>query len=234
MAIFVVVNLTTRYSILLIEAGVDNMVRKKILLLLSLIAASIIVMNLPSGRFSTSARVYVDPPIGYANPGESFFVDMMVADVERLHSWQINISYNPTVLQYVNVTEGDFLEGMPEGTMTVPPAVDNTAGWALFLWGTRGQYIGPDGDGWLATVEFSVVTTGESVLNITDPLTKLKEFIPPPAPPPGDVIVPIPRTTEDGFFTNMAIPPHAEFSHSPSVAGVGQAVNFDASASSLS
>ena len=206
------------------------MVKKESLLLLLLITALIIMMKLPSGRFAPLPRVYVDPPIGQANPGESFFVDIMVADVERLYSWQVNISFSPSVLQFVNVTEGDFLKGQPEGTWTVAPSVDNTAGWAVFSWYIQGAYLGLSGDGWLATVEFSVAE-GDSFLNIDDKLTKLIEWIPPPTPPGKEVMELIPHTRENGFFINTVVPPHAEFSYSPSVPGVGEEITFNASAS---
>ncbi|NIO38356.1 hypothetical protein GTO27_11750 [Candidatus Bathyarchaeota archaeon] len=147
-------------------------------------------------------RLYLNPVVSVAMLGESFTVDLMVADVALLYGWQVNMSFNPSVLQFINVTEGPFLKDQPEGTWTVPPAVGY--GWVLFGWMTEGPYLGVSGSGWLATVEFLVLNIGESILNIDDPLTKLFRYNPPPLPPGKEPIEPIPHTRENGYFFSIS------------------------------
>jgi PKD repeat protein len=181
---------------------------------------------------ATLPLLYLDPSISHASQGETFFVDVMVADVERLYTWEINVTFDPDVLQFVNVTEGDFLASQaPNGTWTVPPAVKD--GEALFGWSIIGSFIGPTGDGWLGTIEFEVVGEGETVLNISHPETYLLEYIPPPPPPGKSVMEEIPHTRTNGFFTNIETPPQVEFTHSPEIPLINQEVTFDASASSV-
>jgi hypothetical protein len=175
--------------------------------------------------------VYLNPPIGYAAQNASYFTDIMVRSVERLHTWQVNVTFNPAVLRFVNATEGDFLRNMPNGTWTVPPYVDNVAGFALFGWSSQGQYIGPTGSGWLGRMEFKVLSVGECVLNISLPGTKLLEYRPPPAPPGETVFRTIPSNKINGFFTNVAVPVHVEFSYSPAVPVMNAPILFNASAS---
>ncbi len=208
------------------------MVVKKGLSLAFLIVASIVFMKLPAGSSADLPIVTLDPPITHVDVGESFFVNIAVTNVLRLYSWQIFIEFDPAVLQFVNATEGDFLSASaPEGTWTVAPAIDNTAGNALFGWAIQGGYIGPSGSGWLGSMEWTVSAAGESVLNITNSLTKLIEYRAPP-PPPGETVMKlIPHARENGFFTNLVAPPHAEFSFAPAVPGVGQEITFNASAS---
>jgi PKD repeat protein len=210
------------------------MLGKRIAILL-LIAASIIAVTVPSAMSSVVSQalplVSVNPSIGGAGVGQSYFVNITVSNVLRLYSWQINITFNPAVLQFVNDTEGDFLKGMPEGSWTVTPDVDNTVGFALFGWSTQGDYIGPSGSGWLGTAEFSVIAKGESVLNITNSMTKLIEYRRPPPPPGENIMKLIPHARQNGFFTNVAVPPHAEFSYSPIIPVLGAPVTFNASAS---
>jgi len=180
---------------------------------------------------SATTRVYLDPDIVYVSPGESFTVDIKVADVPAvtpLYSWQVYISFNSSVLQCLNVTEGDFLIEQPEGTIGTRQI--RTA-WALFGWSTKGKYSGVPGSGTLATIEFNVVGTGESVLNITNSLTYLLELRPPPVPPGESPLKDIPFTPENGFFTNIAVPPTASFTYSPSHPGIEETITFDASAS---
>ena len=208
------------------------MVTKKGLLLAFLIAASIMFIKLPSGSSEELPIVALNPAIAHVGVGEPLFANITVTNVLRLYSWQVFVAFDPSVLQFVNATEGDFLSASaPEGTWTVAASINNTLGTALFGWAIQGGYIGPSGSGWLGSIEWSVAGTGESLLNITSSLTKLIEYRAPP-PPPGETVMKlIPHARENGFFTNLATPPHAEFSFTPSVPGVDQEITFDASAS---
>lgn len=181
---------------------------------------------------SATTRVYLDPELIYASPGESFTVDIKVADVPALtplYSWQVYMSFNSSVLQFVNVTEGDFLKEQPEGTIG---QIQIRQSYAMFGWSTKGRYAGVPGSGRLATVEFDVVGTGESVLNITSQYTYLLKTNPPPVPPQGTFTEDLPFTPVNGFFTNIAVPPTASFTYSPTLPGIGETLTFDASASS--
>jgi len=202
---------------------------RRIGLLLILLVPYVSMLACLKVASSSTATLYVTPSISYASPSESFTVDVKVADVELLYSWQVNMSWNPDVLSFVNVTEGDFLKGQPNGTWTVPPSIGD--GWVLFSWMTSGSYSGVSGSGWLATVELEVTAKGESILAINNTLTKLVRYNPPPVPPGGHITEPIPHTRENGFFTNIEVPPHAEFTYSPSLVGINQEITFNASAS---
>jgi len=146
-----------------------------------------------------SAKLYVNPATVFALPSETFKVDIKIADVVNLFSWQVNMSFNSNVLTFVNVTEGDFLKMQPEGTQGYKRVEE---GWVLFSWITVGPHPGVNGSGTLATVEFRVKAIGESVLNITDPLTKLIHMFLPPVPPGQPEYEYIPYTAENGFFTS--------------------------------
>lgn len=58
----------------------------------------------------TQTRLYVDPPLSFAFQGETFTVDLKVSDVEFLYAWQANVTFNPAVLEFVDVTEREFLK----------------------------------------------------------------------------------------------------------------------------
>lgn len=110
--------------------------------------------------------LYIDPPTKYVTPSMNFTVDIEVSDVEYLYSWQANMTFNPTVLRCVNVTEGDFLKRQPQGSFGPSPVIEE--GSALFGWLTLGGYVGASGSGTLATVEFEVLATGESLIELVD------------------------------------------------------------------
>jgi PKD repeat protein len=183
---------------------------------------------------ANDARLYLDPTLIYVLPGETFTAEVKIADVLSLYSWQVNMSYDPTVLQFENVTEGEFLKDQPEGTLPPYERVENELGWVIFQWVTKGKYEGVSGSGTLATVRFQVdaVTNGETVLNLTHPSTFLLKWNPPPVPAGGSEFEDIPFEAENGFFTNLEVPPVADFSYSPSPPVINEAVTFDASDSS--
>ncbi len=148
----------------------------------------------------------VDPTL---SPGKTFTVDVLVSDVLFLYSWQVNITFNPSVLKIVDTIEGDFLKGQPEGTVGVG-LIENEKGWGLFGWSTMGAYQGVSGSGTLATVQFQVVGIGESQIQIeSEPAEMFGEWyystmlyaqvslMPPPK------FVNNPFTAEHGYFNNF-------------------------------
>lgn len=163
--------------------------------------------NLMSAICSATTKVYVDPASildPTLTPGSSFSVSVMVSDVEAefgCYSWQVFMSFDSGVLECVNVTEGDFLKDQPEGTISY---VNIKEDYALFGWSTKGKYLGVNGSGTLATVEFQVVGIGESVLNITSQYTYLLELRPPPVPPGEDPLREIPFTQKMATSATLA------------------------------
>jgi len=191
---------------------------------------------------SVDTKLYVDPPMMYALPGESFTIDLKVANVERLHLWQVNMSFNPTVLKFINVTEGDFLRKEGKETTSMKDLRGIEEGWALFSWGIFGKFY-VSGSGVLAKVEFEVLTTGESKIDlVTEPIwneesqkwtymTFLIKMNPAPVPPGGQEMEEIPFTAVDGIFYNLEVPPVALFTYSPETPMVNATVTFNASSS---
>jgi len=181
---------------------------------------------------SADTRVFVTPPISYAQQGESFNITVRVEDATSAHavfSFYINMSFNPDILQYDNVTEGEFLKDQPDGTIMWGPRVEQERGWVYFGWATKGEHSGVDGDGSLAIVRFNVTDMGESALNITNPNTVLIEMQPFGG---GFEPVEISCTLENGEFTNIAgVPPEASFTYSPEKPHINDEVTFNASGS---
>jgi PKD repeat protein len=204
------------------------------LLIIICVVGGFLNVNIAS---SVDTTLYVDPAMKYALEGESFTVNLKVANVERLHLWQVNMSFDPTVLKFINVTEGDFLqkEGKETTGMRYLDGIED--GWALFTWSIVGSYY-VSGSGLLAKVEFEVLTTGESKLHIvTEPvgggyvMTFLIKMNPAPVPPGGKEEEEIPFTAVDGIFYNLEVPPVALFTYSPETPMVNAALTFNASSS---
>lgn len=197
---------------------------------------------------SAATRLYIDPPIVYAQSDETFVANIVVADVAYLFAWQTNITFDPSVIEFLNVSEGDFLADQPEGTTLLTNLGSAADGWILVGATTTGTYQGVSGTGTLATVEFRVLTEGESKIDIeTEPLwydqdedgivdpgelitmTKLQSQTS-PVPPP--VWAWLTFTDADGIFFNLEVPPDAEFTYSPTAPGINVPITFDATTSS--
>jgi PKD repeat protein len=214
---------------------------KSLCWLFMIVIVTTVFMNIVTVSSPSSTIVLVEPSISGAVPGKTFTVDVEIENVDNLYSYQVNMSFDPNILEYVNVTEGDILKEQPEGTITVPPLVED--GWVLFFWSTKSQYSGVDGSGTLATVEFKALEWGESYININNTFvlenshpyedqlltgTKLIEmaFI-----GAGQVPKNIPFTPVNGFFTNLDFPPVADFTYSPNRPKINETVTFNASTS---
>ncbi len=111
-----------------------------------------------------------------ANVGDTFSLNLNVADAVDLTAWQFDLAYDPTLLQANLVTEGPFLSSAGS-TLFVPGFIDNSAG---LIGGVSGFFTDittpPSGSGVLASIEFTLLSAGLSpvtasnvFLNFTDP-----------------------------------------------------------------
>jgi hypothetical protein len=111
-----------------------------------------------------------------ANVGDTFSLNLNVADAVDLTSWQFDLAYDPTLLQANLVTEGSFLSSAGS-TLFVPGFIDNSAG---LIGGVSAFFTDfttpPSGSGVLASIEFTLLSAGLSpvtasnvFLNLADP-----------------------------------------------------------------
>ena len=190
------------------------------------------LLNIKKVSSATILSLY--PAIAYEHVGDSFFMNVTVAGAELLYDWQANVTFNPSVLKVIGITEGPFLKRQPEGTYGPPPLIDNVEGSALFGWLTVGNHVGESGSGTLATIEFEVLADGESIINFTrvgadiNAETYLESQGSPNPPPNFEYIV---FNAQGALFTNIVTPPNAAFTYSPIAPGIGETVTFNASAS---
>ncbi len=189
------------------------------------------LVNIRKASSATVLSLY--PAIEYDEVGSKFFMNVTVTAAELLYQWQANVTWNPSVLRVVGITEGPFLQRQPEGTFGPPPVI--RAGSALFGWLTVGAHVGESGSGTLATMEFEVLAEGESIINFTQVGTDISartylQSQTSPNPPPNFEYIEF--TAQGALFTNLVTPPNAEFTYSPIAPGLGETVTFNASASS--
>lgn len=133
--------------------------------------------------------IYIEPPYNYYNVGETFFVDVKIANVQHLNYWVVKVTFNASVLHCLNATypPDHIFDNLP--FIPLPPIIDNETGYVKHGAALFGLIMEVSGSGGLSRIAFTCVASGYSVLKI-DVETQLKD-------PYGS---PIPCVYSDGHF----------------------------------
>lgn len=188
------------------------------------------LVNIRKASSATILSLY--PAIVYEAVGSRFFMNVTVAGAVELYDWQANVTFNPSVLGIVDITEGPFLQRQQGGTVGAKFIEE---GSAIFGWTSQGQIVGESGSGTLATIEFEVLAESESIINFTRVGTDIDadtflESQGSPNPPPNFEYIEF--IAQGALFTNIVAPPNAAFTYSPIAPAIGETVTFNASTSS--
>jgi len=168
------------------------------------------------------ANVTGPPP----NINQYFSVNITVTNAHDLYAWQAGMTFNASVLQAANMTEGPFLKNWAtvngQTTLFLSGTINNSTGVITYYGCTlTGAIPGASGNGTLAKVFFKVKASGTSNLVLTSVILT------------DSLLTAMPATLNNGFFKlPPSGPPIASFTFSPPNPVVGQTVTFDASASS--
>ena len=120
----------------------------------------------------TAYSVSVDPRIEYTfskpviHAGDTFTLNLNIENIHNLAGWQFDIAFDSTILEAVEVSEGDFLN--PEGSATFfrGGSIDNATGKITKLSSARLSEEGVSGRGALLSVTFTAKTAGQTQLSL--------------------------------------------------------------------
>lgn len=102
-----------------------------------------------------------------ATVGQVVELDVQLADVTDLYTYQFSLSFDPTVLQASSVSLGDFLGGTYNSLGTI----DNAAGTVSYVFSSLlGSISGVSGTGILGSVSFQTIGAGNSAITFSDVL----------------------------------------------------------------
>jgi len=188
-----------------------------------------VIVVVPVGP-EPSTSIYIDPEISLAAVGETFTVDVRVQDVEDLIGFEFWLQWDTTLLEFVDVREGPFLNssGLYQTYFSakIPgdpyfPFTDRL--YALDVIPGATIETSASGSGVLARATFRVLTQGNGTLDLFESiLVRYDPFTPEE----------IAHTAQDGYvIVILGQLPIAMFTYSPSEPAVNQTVTFDASAS---
>jgi hypothetical protein len=106
--------------------------------------------------------------------GETFSVDVTISDASDIYGWQVNMTFNPSVLSVEGATEGTFLSNV-NATIWPNPKIENDEGYVLISGSFNVPYpsVGASGEGVLTTITFKVKSGGSSALDFVSG-TKLR------------------------------------------------------------
>ena len=98
--------------------------------------------------------------------GDTITLNLNTESITDLAGWQADITFDPNVLEAVEVTEGDFLKAEDGDTFFQDGTIDNTAGKITDLYSARIAESGVSGTGTLLSVTFMAKAGGETEVTL--------------------------------------------------------------------
>lgn len=133
---------------------------KKMITAAVLACAAMSAQAVPTLTFSTPA----------VTVGSSVDVDVNIADIADLYSYQFSVGFNANLLQVTSITGGSFLGATGAADQFVLD-VNNVTGAITWAIGSlSGPMAGVNGSGGLITIHFDTLAAGTSLLNFSDVL----------------------------------------------------------------
>ena len=114
----------------------------------------------------------LNPRVGYAfsqpiiDAGDTFTLEISAKDIYNLAGWQFDMAYDPTVLEAIEVNEGDFLKTGGGATFFQRGTIDNRLGKIRGLSAARLSEDGVSGTGTLLSVTFTAKAAGQTQLRL--------------------------------------------------------------------
>jgi hypothetical protein len=137
---------------------------KNNLLKLGLILAAGLIA-LPAACLADTTNLNLTAPAS-VDQGSSFTVVMEIVSAADLYDYQLDLTFDPTVLQATSVIDGGFL-GTAGATFFLPGTIDNADGSITFNADTLLTAIsGANGSGVLLEFDFTALAPGVSALSI--------------------------------------------------------------------
>jgi hypothetical protein len=128
-------------------------------------------------------RIRVVPRLSIMQPAETVQLNMSIADVFNLTSWEMKVYYNSTILNATQIVEGPFLSTIGATTFQIYQFTDNYNSTHGRIWANcslNAKTSGKNGAGTLATIAFKAkASKGNTLVYLSD--TRLADNSTPPA-----------------------------------------------------
>ncbi|MDR0492101.1 MAG: cohesin domain-containing protein [Nitrososphaerota archaeon] len=144
----------------------------KYLLFIVLLLLALICIVVSESEAQTSAIVNITPSttqLSFAQIGTIIEVQLYVENVQNLFGWNLNLTWNPKVLNLTNIQEGPFLSNAGSTLCTWAPSLSPTSRSQGYINSTGCILLeahSVNGSGVLATLSFKILSTGVSPISI--------------------------------------------------------------------
>jgi len=162
---------------------------------------------------SPGTVVKVEPSTSYSDIGETFTINITVADVQNLYGIEVILYWNASVLHAMSVDTRLGVESHPDGVLHEPPSIfvaENNVTQKQGKYVLTATSVAPapsfSGSGNIVRITFNVTSFADSELNLE---TKLYDYPPPDREPP--ISLPIEHITIDGSFRIIPEFPNLSF-----------------------
>lgn len=130
----------------------------------------------PEVIYNQSPRFALYKGVGYVvsktriHTSDTFTLAIRAEYVVNLSGWQFDIAFDPTILEAIDVSEGDFLQKGGGNTFFQNGSIDNAAGKITGLTAVRLAQSGVSGSGTVVQVNFKAKRGGETKLTLQNVL----------------------------------------------------------------
>ena len=121
------------------------------------------VMEIKEGKAEDTTVVYVDPPVSYVSLGQTFSINVSIANVTDLYGYEFALSYNSTILKVTEVVIQPFLN------KPTWPWMKNKEGHVWVCDCSYRPAAPTSGSGTLVTITFNVIGTGDCEIDLGVP-----------------------------------------------------------------
>ncbi len=111
----------------------------------------------------TQLEVETTPP-----PPPEVDLPILLQDARKLYGFQLDIGFNPAILEVLNVTEGDLLKSIGGTTFWKPPTIDNRAGMVKGMLSARKDPGEVNGNGTLAVLHLRIKQPSSSPIEFSN------------------------------------------------------------------
>ena len=126
---------------------------------------NLLIAALLSATVDPAAVLTIDPSASNVSVGDTVTLNVDITGVSDLFAYQFDLTFDPTILSAVSVSNGLFLS-MPSDGSFIPGTIDNVGGGvsatADFIFGPG---PGVTGDGTLAIFQFTAIGSGTSAIS---------------------------------------------------------------------
>jgi parallel beta-helix repeat protein len=117
--------------------------------------------------YACPTSLYISPAGNTVGISDTVTVDVMVGDIENLYGAQVQLTFDPTLVEVVDASEFDPGIQIEQGSFPVPDEVivnlaDNSAGTIEYAVSLQGDKPGVNGSGVLARITFHGLSDGVS------------------------------------------------------------------------